>query len=78
MIEFEVAPLLHNIVPPGGIDKVELPQLFTTDTIGAVHRVALTVTGFEASVTVQPLASVPVAVAMFVTEPAFRSAWVTV
>ena len=24
----------HIIIPPGGIDRVELPQLFTTDTTG--------------------------------------------
>ena len=34
MIEGVVAPVLHNIVPPAGIDKVELPQLFTTVTTG--------------------------------------------
>ena len=34
MIEAVVAPLLHNIVPPAGIDRVELPQLFTTVTTG--------------------------------------------
>ena len=34
MIEAVVAPLLHAIVPPVGIDKVELPQLFTTVTAG--------------------------------------------
>ena len=32
--EAVVAPLLHNIVPPAGIDKTELPQLFTTVTTG--------------------------------------------
>ena len=34
VIEGVVAPLLHNIVPPAGIDKTELPQLFTTVTTG--------------------------------------------
>ena len=34
VIEAVVAPVLHNIVPPVGIDKVELPQLFTTVTTG--------------------------------------------
>jgi hypothetical protein len=34
VIEAVDAPLLHNIVPPVGIDKVELPQLFTTVTAG--------------------------------------------
>jgi hypothetical protein len=34
VIEAVVAPLLHNIVPPAGIDRVELPQLFTTVTTG--------------------------------------------
>jgi hypothetical protein len=34
VIESVVAPLLHNIVPPAGIDKTELPQLFTTVTTG--------------------------------------------
>ena len=33
-MEAVVAPLLHNIVPPDGIDKTLLPQLFTTDTTG--------------------------------------------
>ena len=40
-MEAVVAPLLHNIVPPAGIDKIELPQLFTTVTTG----VAVTVFG---------------------------------
>ena len=35
VIEAVVAPVLHNIVPPVGIDNVELPQLFTTVTTGA-------------------------------------------
>ena len=35
LIEVVVCPLLQNIVPPAGIDKVELPQLFTTVTTGA-------------------------------------------
>jgi hypothetical protein len=34
VIEAVVAPVLHNIVPPVGIDKVELPQLLTTVTTG--------------------------------------------
>ena len=34
VIEAVVAPLLHNIVPPAGIDKSELPQLLTTVTTG--------------------------------------------
>lgn len=34
VIEFVVAPLLHRIDPPVGIDNVELPQLFTTVTRG--------------------------------------------
>ena len=34
VIEAVLAPLLHNIVPPEGIDKVELPQLFDTVTNG--------------------------------------------
>ena len=33
-MEGVVAPLLHNIVPPAGIDKVELPQLLATVTSG--------------------------------------------
>ena len=33
-MEAVVAPVLHNIVPPDGIDKTELPQLSTTDTTG--------------------------------------------
>jgi hypothetical protein len=36
VIEAVPAPLLHNIVPPVGIDKVELPQLFATVTIGVI------------------------------------------
>ena len=39
VIEAVVAPLLHNIVPPVGIDKVELPQLLTTVTTGAAGPV---------------------------------------
>ena len=42
VIEAVFAPLLHNIVPPVGIDKVELPQLFTTVTTG-VAGIAFTV-----------------------------------
>ena len=34
VMEAVVAPLLHKIVPPAGIDKVELPQLLTTVTTG--------------------------------------------
>ena len=34
VIEAVVAPLLHAIVPPAGIVKTVLPQLFTTDTTG--------------------------------------------
>ena len=34
VIEAVFAPLLHNIVPPVGIDKIELPQLFATVTAG--------------------------------------------
>jgi hypothetical protein len=34
VIEAVLAPLLHNIVPPVGIDKTELPQLFATVTTG--------------------------------------------
>ena len=36
-----MAPLLHNIVPPAEIVRVELPQLLTTPTTG----VAVTGTG---------------------------------
>ena len=39
VIEAVVAPLLHNIVPPAGIDKVEVPQLFTTVTTGVAGAV---------------------------------------
>ena len=39
MIEVVVAPLLHNIASPAGIDSVELPQLFTTVTTGAAGMV---------------------------------------
>ena len=31
-----VSPVLHNKVPVAVVDKVEVPQLFTTVTIGAV------------------------------------------
>ena len=34
VMEAVVALLLHKIVPPTGIDKVEVPQLFTTVTTG--------------------------------------------
>jgi predicted transcriptional regulator len=34
VIEAVVAPVLHRIVPPAGIDKTELPQLLTTVTTG--------------------------------------------
>jgi hypothetical protein len=35
VMEAVVSPVLHSIVPPVGIDKVELPQPFTTVTVGA-------------------------------------------
>ena len=35
VIEAVVWVLPQNMDPPSGIDKVELPQLFTTVTIGA-------------------------------------------
>lgn len=35
VIDAVVAPVLHSIVPPAGIDNTELPQLLTTVTIGA-------------------------------------------
>ena len=35
MIEEVVAPLPQSIEPPSGIERVELPQLFTTVTTGA-------------------------------------------
>ena len=35
VIEAVVSPVLHAIVPPTGIDKVDVPQLSTTVTIGA-------------------------------------------
>ena len=34
MIDGVVAPVLHNIVPPAGIERVELLQLFVTVTVG--------------------------------------------
>ena len=34
VIEAVVAPLLHKMVPPAGIDRAELAQLFTTVTSG--------------------------------------------
>ena len=34
-IEGVVSPVLHSIVPPAGIDKMEFPQLFATVTVGA-------------------------------------------
>jgi len=33
-IEGVVAPLLHSNVPVAVVESVELPQLFTTDTVG--------------------------------------------
>lgn len=33
-MEAVFSPVLHNIVPPVGMDKTELPQLFTTFTTG--------------------------------------------
>ena len=39
-MEAVVAPLLHSIVPPAGIDKVEVPQLFTTVTTGVAGGAA--------------------------------------
>ena len=38
-MEGVVAPLLHSMVPPAGIDKVELPQLFATVTTGVAGLV---------------------------------------
>jgi hypothetical protein len=35
-MEAVVAPLLHNKVPEAVVDKVEVPQLFTTVTTGVV------------------------------------------
>lgn len=35
VIEVVISPVLHNIEPPAGIDKVELPQLSVTVTTGA-------------------------------------------
>src|SRR6185503_8916826 len=37
--EAVIAPLLHNIVPPEGIDRTELPQLSDTVTTGATGMV---------------------------------------
>ena len=54
VIEAVVAPLLHNMVPPAGIDKVELPQLFTTVTTG-VAGVAFGAAMPEPAALVQPL-----------------------
>ena len=34
-MEVVVAPLLHNIASPAGMDRVEVPQLFATVTTGA-------------------------------------------
>lgn len=34
VIEEAVAPLLHSNVPVAVVESVELPQLFTTDTVG--------------------------------------------
>jgi hypothetical protein len=53
LIEAAVAPLLQRIVPPAGIDSVELPQLFvavTTGVAGAVPGAAVP----EAAALVQP------------------------
>ena len=39
VIEAVVAPLLHSIVPPVGIDNTELPQLLATVTTGVAVAV---------------------------------------
>ena len=42
-MEAVVAPLLQRIVPPVGIESVELPQLFTTVTTGVAVTVGAAV-----------------------------------
>ena len=54
LMEAVVAPLLHRIVPPAGIDRVELPQLLTTVTTG-VAGVAFGAATPDPAALVQPL-----------------------
>lgn len=54
VIEAVVAPLLQSMVPPAGIDSVELVQLFTTVTAGAAGRSPGVATP-RATALVQPL-----------------------
>ena len=51
VIEAVFAPLLHAIVPPDGIERVELPQLFTTVTAGVAGVVQPEPTTANRSVT---------------------------
>ena len=53
-MEAVVAPLLHNIVPPAGIDNTEFVQLFTTVTTGVAGNATGTATPDPAAL-VQPL-----------------------
>ena len=54
VIEAVVAPLLQAIVPPDGIVKTVLPQLFTTDTTGVAVMTGLAMP--EPAALIQPLA----------------------
>jgi hypothetical protein len=47
-----VSPVLHRMVPPAGIDRVELPQLFTTVTTGVAVTIGAAVP--EATALTQP------------------------
>jgi hypothetical protein len=63
-MEAVVAPLLHNMVPPAGIERIEFPQLFTTVTTG-VAGIATGAALPDPAALVQPL---PVCVTVY--EPA--------
>ena len=53
VIEAVVAPLLQAIVPPAGIDKTALPQLFTTVTTGVAVTTGAAMA--EPAALIQPL-----------------------
>ena len=53
VIELVVAPLLQRIVPPAGIESVELPQLLVTVTTG-VGVAAIGAAVPEPGVLIQP------------------------
>ena len=60
-MEAVVAPLLHKMVPPDGIDNTEFVQLFTTVTTG-VAGIATGAATPDPAKLVQPLTSVLVTV----------------